>query len=254
LKTNMSAYQDLATAAPKVEAATVDQAPHAGSALATAALPSEDCRVDAAEAVDAAVTYDDPKKFAPAFTKDEIAHLSVAALRGSGSEFESEAGVVRGGVSKNMLQICLPCIFDERQFVAMGEVTRFVFVKGNCIFVYGQETDPSPLYAIPLETVQAVMEDLKRPDKHSITISPRTNTNYARENLVTILLRDRTTCKHAYQFTFDVSHDKSVAKRFLDLINFVGKTAGAQVVTASVMEHQHVGEKTEKQQSAKKGS
>lgn len=139
--------------------------------------------------------------------------------------------------------------------MAMGEVARFVFVKGNCIFVYGQETDPSPLYAVPLETVQGVQEDPENPNKHSVTISPRVNTNYARENLVTILLSDRTTRKHAYQFTFDVSHDKSVAKRFLDLVNFVGKIAGGQVVTASVMKAQHVGEKAEKQQPVnKKGS
>jgi hypothetical protein len=119
----------------------------------------------------------------------------------------------------------------------------------------------SPLYAIPLETVQGVKEDRNHPDKHSVTISPRVNTNLARENLVTILLSTeppantrRTTRKHAYQFTFNVSDDKGVAKRFLDLVNFVGKTAGGQVVTASVMKAQHVGEKAEKQQPAKKGS
>jgi hypothetical protein len=175
--------------------------------------------------------------------------------------WQKKAAVLRGAPSKNALQIWLPCFFDERDFVALGEVTRYVFVKGNCIFVYGQETDPSPLYAIPLETVQAVKEDPKKLDKHSVTISPRVNTNEARENLLTILLSNpnpnpnKTTRKHAYQFTFDVSHDKSVAKRFLELVNFVGKTAGGQqVVTASVMKAQHVGEKAEKQQPANKGS
>jgi hypothetical protein len=151
-----------------------------------------------------------------------------------------------------MLQICIPCYFDERDFVSMGEVTRYVFVKGNVIFVYGQETDPSPLYAIPLETVEAFKEDPKNLDKNSVTISPRVNTNEARENLVTILLRDRTTRRHVYQFTFNVSDDKSVAKRFLDLVNFVGKISGGQVVTASVMKARDVGEKAEKQQPTKK--
>jgi hypothetical protein len=178
---------------------------------------------------------------------DLFAYISVLRM------FWKKAAVLRGAPAKNFLQRWLPCFFDERDFVSMGEVARYVFVKGNCIFVYGQETDPSPLYAIPLESVQAVQENPKKPDKHSVTISPRVNTNNARENLVTILLSDRATQKHAYQFTFDVSHDKSIAKRFLDLINFVGKTAGAQVVTASVMKAQNVGEVAEKQQPAKKG-
>jgi hypothetical protein len=87
-----SSAEYLVTAAPKVEAATADQFDYAydDAINVPAAVPSEDCRVDAAKAVDAAVTYDDPKKFAPAFTEEEIAHLSVAALRGSGSEFESK--------------------------------------------------------------------------------------------------------------------------------------------------------------------
>lgn len=53
-----------------------------------------------------------------------------------------KAAVLRGAPAKNILQKCLPCIFDERDFVAMGEVSRYVFIKGNVIFVYGQETDP----------------------------------------------------------------------------------------------------------------
>jgi hypothetical protein len=92
-------YEDLATAAPTVEAATVDDSPYeSGSVLATAAVPSEDCHVDPANAVDAAVTYDDPRQFAPAFTKEQIAHLSVAALRGTGSVFESKVSFFFCGI------------------------------------------------------------------------------------------------------------------------------------------------------------
>jgi hypothetical protein len=87
----MSSSEYIVTAAPKVEAATADQYAYDDDGFrATAAVASEDCRVDPAKAVGAAVTYDDPKKFAPAFTKEQIAHLSVAALRGSGAEFESK--------------------------------------------------------------------------------------------------------------------------------------------------------------------
>ena len=94
----MSSSEYLVTAAPEVEAATADQYTCDDPFRATAAVPSEDCRVDAAKAVDAAVTYDDPKKFAPAFTKEQIAHLSVAALRGSGSEFESKVSTFFRGI------------------------------------------------------------------------------------------------------------------------------------------------------------
>jgi hypothetical protein len=86
----MSTSEYVVTAAPKVEAATADQFTCDDDIKVTAAVPTEDCLVDAAKAVGAAVTYDDPKQFAPAFTKEQIAHLSVAALRGSGSEFESK--------------------------------------------------------------------------------------------------------------------------------------------------------------------
>jgi hypothetical protein len=94
----MSSFQDYATSAPQVEAATADSYADDDSYKASAPVPSEDCRVDAAKAVDAAVTYDDPKKFAPAFSEEQIAHLSVSALRGSGSVFESKVSALFCGI------------------------------------------------------------------------------------------------------------------------------------------------------------
>jgi hypothetical protein len=135
----------------------------------------------------------------------------------------------------------LPFIYDERDFVAFGEVSRFVFVKGNCIFVYGEETDPSPLYAIQLESVVAMQEDARKPEEDSFTVSPRVDTNEARKNLVTVLLKDRTTRKQKYQITFDTSHDKSVAKRFVDVLSVNGKHYGAEVVIASVVQPKWTG-------------
>jgi hypothetical protein len=242
---------NLATPAPEVEEAIADAAVHSHSSYrAEPARPSDDTTAEPTKPVEPAVPYDDPKKFAPQFTKEQMNHLSVAALRGgAGSDFESKAAVLRGAPTKNILQILLPCIYDERDFVAMGEVTRYVFIKGNCIFVYGQDTDPSPLYAIPLETVRAIQEDPKKPDKHSVTISPRVNTNEARQNLVTILLKYRNSGKQAYQFTFDTMSDKSVAKRFLDHVNFVAKTsATGEVVSASVLKADYIGKEAAKRQ------
>jgi hypothetical protein len=152
-----------------------------------------------------------------------------------------QAALIKGPVMRNFLRRWLPLFFDERDFVSFGEVTRYIFVKGNCIFVYGQDTDVSPLYAIQLETVRAIQEDPKNPDKDSFTISPRVNTNEARENLVTIILLNAETGKHAYQITFDTVNDKSVAKRFLVVLSRNAKHYGSEVVTASVVKAKAVG-------------
>lgn len=150
---------------------------------------------------------------------------------------------MKGGVQRNFLRRALPLLYDERDFVSYGEVLRYVFLKGNCIFVYGQESDASPLYAVQVETVVAVVEDPKKPDRHSYTISPRVNTNEGRENLVTILLKDRATGKQAYQFTFDTTEDRSVAKRFQDVLDQNMKHYGPETITASVVKSKPTGSK-----------
>jgi hypothetical protein len=86
----MSAFQNLASPAPAVEAAKAERAAASEELNVEPATPSEDATVDAAKSVGPAVTYDDPKKFAPPMTQQEASHLSVAALRGSGAEFESK--------------------------------------------------------------------------------------------------------------------------------------------------------------------
>lgn len=50
--------------------------------------------------------------------------MSVAALRGNGSDFEANAAVLRGAPKKNMLKKFLPLFFDERDFIAYGEVSK----------------------------------------------------------------------------------------------------------------------------------
>lgn len=152
-----------------------------------------------------------------------------------------KAAVIQGGVPKNFLRKFFPLCFDERDFVSFGEVTRYVFVKGNCIFIYGEATAPVPLYAILIGTVRAEQEDPKNPDSNSHTVSPQANNNEAAENLVTVLLRDKETERIAYQVTFDTTSDKSVAKRFLDIINRNAKVYGEEVVTASVIKAKNVG-------------
>mmetsp|Transcript_127774 Transcript_127774/g.190414 ORF Transcript_127774/g.190414 Transcript_127774/m.190414 type:complete len:235 (+) Transcript_127774:113-817(+) len=231
----MSAFRDLASPAPRVEAATADEVDTSGSLTVEAATPSGSVRVEPAPRVEPAALYDDPKKFAPPIPRAEASHLSVASLRGSGADFEGEAAVIKGPVQKNFFKRALPFLFDERDFVSYGEVARFVFVKGNCIFVYGQETDTSPLYLIEMQEVTVVQEDPRKPDKNSYTVSPRVNTNEGRESLVTLLLKDRVKGKLAYQISFDTSKDKGMAKRFLDVVSVNSKRYGSEVVTASVV-------------------
>ena len=89
----MSAFQSLATPAPKVEEAAatkmkddsermdVEPAPHSSEALGVSAAPR----------VEPAVVFDKPKDFALPLSLEKASCLSVAALRkGAGVDFESK--------------------------------------------------------------------------------------------------------------------------------------------------------------------
>ena len=222
-------YQELAGPAPKVESVKV--LPPCVSDEVTVDPPQV---LDPPQQSDPAVPFD--KKFAPKITSKEASSLSVAALRGSGnSDFEAEAAVIKGRVEKNFLQRFFPRLFDFRDYISYGEVRRFIFIKANCIFVYGQDIDPSPLYAIQIETISAEIENPNNPDPNSYTISPQVQTNKTASSLVTILLRDITSKKQVYQISFDISHDPSIVKRFLDVLQTNTKHYGGMVVTASII-------------------
>ncbi len=106
-----------------------------------------------------------------------------------------------------------------------NKISRYIVVKDTFCFVYGESTDPNPLYNIPIDSLRAVVEDPNKPHKRSITISPMPNTNLQGTSLETVLLLDVRGAL-AYQFTFDVSTDEEVTKRFVeavDLANSIGK-------------------------------
>ena len=88
----MSAFQYLASSAPEVEAAEVSTMTLDSERLIVEpAIPFEDASVEAAAPVEAAVPFDDPKKYAPPISPEKASHLSVAALRsGRGADFESK--------------------------------------------------------------------------------------------------------------------------------------------------------------------
>ena len=225
------------------------KAPDVDAATAASAQVVESVTVDRAKPVDPASLFD-PKIDAPRM-KEAVKEnsLSVRALRGSnGADFESVVALLRGAPHKNFFKRVFPLCFDERDFVSFGEVKRFVVIKGNSCFVFTEETEIQPLYAIPLDDVRPVMEDPKKPDKFSVTISP-TSAKAANADLVTVLLKYRDG-SHAYQFTFDTSKDRSLAKRFYDVVQNATKSK-AKVVTASVIQANAVGEKAAKAQPSK---
>ena len=215
---------NLATPAPQVEEAVAEKAIEQDPALADRVQQSETVRVGAAPSVDPALTYDDPLRFAPANVAQPRAiqpnALSAVVLRGeSGADFESEAAVCRGAPGKNFLKRCLPFLFDERDFASYGELKRYCLIKGACCFVYGDETSPKPLYAIPLEDFDAWIEDRDKPDELSITINPEPLTNKQRKEYVTVLLKSRSNKQEApYQFTFKVDSDPTIPGCFVDAI------------------------------------
>lgn len=232
----MSAFQDLAAPAPTVETAAARPAANTDEINVAPAMRLEETAAKPAQPAEPAVLFDNPKQFAPPMTPEEASQLSVEALRsGYGAEFESEAAIIQGPAHKDILKRMLPIFYDERDFVAYGEVLRYIFVKGNCILVYGEALAPQPLYAIQIPSVTAVQENPLKPDKYSHTISPRINTSRTRQNLVTILLKDKKSLKIKYQVTFDTTNDKSLPKRFMDVFARNSKYYGDEILTATVI-------------------
>lgn len=209
-------FQELAQPAPVVGVAKAEPALQSGNVVVEPALQSGTPEPQGAKVVAPATT--DYNKFAPKISNQEASNLSVAVLKKHGVDFESEAAVIKGCVEKNVLRRWMPLIYDERDFVSYGEALRYVFLHGNCIFVYGQKSDPKPLFVIELGTIRAEIEDPKKPHKNSYTISPQSGNNMTGTNLVTVLLLDKLcgSANQLYQITFDTSSDKSVVKRFMD--------------------------------------
>ena len=126
---------------------------------------------------------------------------------------------------KNLLAKLLPCVFGERDFVSYGEVLRYVVVKGDNCFIFTEENDPSPLYAIALHDKTAKREDPNNPEGTSLTISP-TFKNISKDDLETVLLKYRGSGKVAYQFTFNKRDGCNLADGFLGVVDSLSKSSG----------------------------
>ena len=224
----------LAQPAPKVEAATSERAPDVECAATDSATEVEAATADRAEFVDPAVLFN-PKIHAPSIKLIKDGNrISVQSLRGkTGADFEGVAAVVKGANTKKscLAALLTPC-FKERDFIAFGEVKRFAVIKNDCCFIFIDENELQPLYAIPLNKMTTLLEDPKNPDKCSVTISP-TSVKTSNSDFVTVLLKDDSGSL-AYQFTFDKSKDRTIAKRFCDVVSAASKQQES-IVTGSLV-------------------
>lgn len=243
---------NLASPAPRVDLATVAAVKYEESATAQMPEPCEPAVATPAPIVEPATEYSPEviRAVKSARAVGPTTSVSVKMLRGEqGADFECYAAIFRGAPAKNIFKVLFPCIYDERDFISYSEVKKYMIIKAATCFVYTEETDPSPLYAIPLEDFTAILEDPKEPDKGSVTVSPVPGTNQPREGLVTVLLKYRETGKQAYQFTFDTKTlDKSFPKRFVDLVLF-GQQQRQKYLTASVAKAETTGKHCAKNQA-----
>lgn len=224
---------NLASPAPQVEPAHAEDQEHTESARAEAAPETEAAHAPPAQLVGPASTYDDPLLHAPSSVQQpKVTHcpLSVKNLRPN-SLFESYVAIVPGAPPKNFLKRYLPWFFDERDFVSFGEIKKYCLVTSDTIYVYNEESDPSPLYTIYLldDNVhqQVVVEDPKHLHTYSVTVNPLPETNQSPPYMVTLLLLQTTKNnkkqqqKVAHQLTFDTSQDAQLAMRCFEALSFV---------------------------------
>jgi len=269
--------KNLAVPAPEVEPAVAESIKSVEPAVAARASQTEPPGVKSPDPVEPAVAGSEfsQKSYNEALAGNNNVQqlenpLSVKALRGeSGSDFEGYAAVLRGAPEKNCLKKYLPCIYDERDYVTYGEVKKYVLVKGSSCFVYAEQTDPSPLYAIPLQDdddeneLIPIQEDPDHLDPCSVTINPRPGDHKPKDGYVTVLLKyrrkkkrrgDSGKMKQAYQFTFNQNGgDKGVAKRFIDVVERNAKRGGhakphPATVAGSVLRANQVAKEAKKYQ------
>eukprot|EP00536_Pseudo-nitzschia_multiseries_P002007 jgi/Psemu1/294657/fgenesh1_pm.26_\ len=225
----------LAQPAPIVEEAAAEAPTVSKSVKVKPAKIVAEPKIQAAPRVSGAV-LNDHQKFAPKIPPQKSSSLSVAELKKQGTDFEGEAAVIQGRVKKDILKKMLPFIYDERDYVSYGEVRRYVFVKGNFIFIFGDKIDPKPLYVIELGSISAEIEDVDNPHKHSYSISPQPGTNKPGSHFVTVLLKDKLSGKQVYQMTFDTRIDKSFTKKFMDVLRSNAKHYGGDIASAYVVD------------------
>ena len=96
------------------------------------------------------------------------------------------------------------------------------------------------MYAFPLSSLTANIEDPENPEHLSITISPSFQ-NIRKGDLATVLLKNLNG-KIVYQITFDIKEDKKIADCFFSLVQQTveeGKDPAGKVRCHRVLPHSH---------------
>eukprot|EP00591_Stephanopyxis_turris_P002911 CAMPEP_0195527242 /NCGR_PEP_ID=MMETSP0794_2-20130614/28773_1 /TAXON_ID=515487 /ORGANISM="Stephanopyxis turris, Strain CCMP 815" /LENGTH=275 /DNA_ID=CAMNT_0040658109 /DNA_START=110 /DNA_END=937 /DNA_ORIENTATION=- len=260
---------DLATPAPIVGPATVENAPLVEPATVTPVQPKHPATAEPATHVEPA-TAEPAMMDTDQLIKQQPSHgstipcmpcqhshayhptngvatngASVNTLRGGrGADFEGYCGILRAAAKHSLIQLLGNCCMKERDFVAYGEVRRFALLKDTFCFVFEDEDGTSPLYAIPMSNLSAVVEDESDPHPSSNTISPSGVSHGPVGAYETVLLfKDGN--KLEYQFTFDVRKDGGMAKRFANAVqnynkNGEGQHQGGGLQTASAIHAKNV--------------
>jgi hypothetical protein len=217
---------NLAPAAPSVEPATAEPYTLIEPARASMAQQSEAPVVAGSPLVDAATDY---IPYNPGVTNGKVA-LSATHLRGTtGSDFEAYVAILRGAPTKS--------IRKRREFVAWGEVKRYMIIQWNMCYIFGEKTDASPLFSFPLHELYATQVDTKSFTgrlgswSSTTTIINPNSSNQQPQHLLTVMLKYTVDNIQAYQVVFDTLKDPSVVKRFLDLVEAANST---ELTTTSV--------------------
>jgi len=160
-------------------------------------------------------------------------------------QFQGIVGVTRG-TQRTLLQTLIPFLFDERDFISMGEISRFIVIQHGICFVYTDSLSYSllstsenkrknnnnvkPLYTIALQsqgTWKWILEkeDLKNPHPKSMSISPTTlmskkqntttSSSSTKDPWISVLLLEKRNNNLLYQFVFDTV---SMADEFIHVV------------------------------------
>ena len=245
---------NLALPAPQVEEAIAPKVEYVEPATAEMARPSRSMmHIEPPPIVEPATTESNETALSqppPPQSTIPLPPWSVEGLRMAPgiNHFEGDAAILPRAPNKNIIQLLLPCLYDDRNFVTYGEAKKYCLIKDTVCYVYNDRTDPMPLYQISFLQndhrnsssrssenqwyLDVMMEDRCHPHRFSTTISPQPDTNLPREEMKTVLLiqslRSNNSSKTnpvqqqlLYQFTFDTWNDTTIADRFLAVVQSI---------------------------------
>jgi len=140
------------------------------------------------------------------------------------SAFSSYAGVyaITTKINKKpwLIRQALLLLNDDRIFVSLGEIKRFIIIHDTTCYVYLEETSLKPLYVIDLQNYKCIVEtNIDNPN--CAIVSP--DVNSCHENTITLtslLLVNAKSGSAEFQFVFE---DDTDVDSFLKNVNVCSK-------------------------------